>query len=393
MARAAQPHRLLRRVSGAVSAAMILSSAVSAVAGSSAHAPLVAPSNVLASADVGAIDVSWSFPDVSGTTFHVTSTPSGKSCVVVGRSRCSISVTDVTPWRFSVRAQRGSSHSAPSSLTNVVPTHFVIVLSGQSNAEGARSYAVDPLTHINYFDAPYASGADSADQLTWLAWPKPEMSAPPSSDPVPLNTPQLLSGVGIFGTEIGLARQLYNDIHETLTVIKATYPGTALAHEWRPSAHGGLFEQMREFVRSTMSNDAAHGQLDVLQSFIWFQGESDALLHNAHYQRQLVQLISAVRHRLALDRVAPIVIAKESILQRELYEQSHHGCAKDNCARAIEGNTIIRGADVWASNHLSHVIVVDSAGLARTQSSKFMHLSNVGELQLGATIARRLEAL
>jgi hypothetical protein len=392
MDRASSSQRIRRGALSALGLAMSLSLTVSALASSTVHSTLDAPSNVVASAGVGVLSISWNYPDVSTTTFTVTSSPPGKKCVVVATTSCSIEVTDTTPWRFSVRAQRGSARSAASSLSDVVTTHPVIVLAGQSNAEGARSYDVDPLSHVNYFAAPYVTAADSADRLTWLAWPKPQMAPPPSSEPVALDTPQLLSGVAVFGTEIGLGRQLYADTNTAVTIIKATYPGTALAHQWRPSSHGALFDQMCAFVHSVMSSDAAHGRFDVLESFIWFQGESDALLHNGHYQKELGQLVTAIRHRMSIDASAPIVIAKESILQREQYDQSHHGCAKDNCARAIDGNKIIRRADVWAGNHLAHVIVVDSAGLDRTPSSNFLHLSNVGELQLGATIARRLES-
>ncbi len=380
------PHS--RRLVGTFVGAVLLAFAVPMSAGASNPAP----SEVIASAGVGTLNVSWSASSVVGTTFIVSSSPTGKGCTVVAVTHCSIVVTDTTPWQFRVRAKVGPAKSAPSALSAPVPTHLVVVLAGQSNAEGARSYVVDPVTKINYFATPFASAADTLDRLTWLAWPKPDMLAPPSSDPVPLTTPQILSGVAVFGTEIGLARQLYADTKQTVTVIKATYPGTALSGEWKPTRTNGLYQQMRDFALATMSNDAAHGQFDVLASYVWFQGESDALLHNTHYRSELAILLHSLRHDLPLNATAPIVVAKESILEREQYEQVHGGCAKDNCSHAIEGNTIIRGADDWAGHHLAHIIVVDSAGLDRTISSRYLHLSNVGELVLGAKIARRIEA-
>jgi hypothetical protein len=356
-----------------------------------ASAAVAAPSNVTASAAYGALQVSWSDAQVAKTTFVVSSTPAGKGCKVTGATSCTIPVSDLTPWQFTVTATHDGATSAPSAPSAVVPAHLVIVLAGQSNAEGARSYVVDPVTHVNYFDAPYASTADTVDRLTWLPWPTGDMASPPSSDPVALNTPQLLSGTAIFGPEISLARTLYSYDPADITVIKATYPSTALANRWRPSQSNGLYVQMCNFVRATMSADAARGQFDALGSFIWFQGESDALLHNANYKNELVGFIHHVRHDLPLDEAATIVVAKESILQREIFEQSHHGCASDNCARALDGNTIIRNADDWVGHHLAHVVVVDSEGLDRTASSSYMHLSNVGELALGAKIAVRLE--
>ncbi len=357
-----------------------------------ANATVATPQNVTASAALGALTISWSDDHVANTTFVVTSTPKGKSCTVIALTECSIEVTDRTAWRFSVVAKSAGVRSAPSALSAPVATHLVIVLAGQSNAEGARSYVVDPTTHVNYFDAPFATNADTIDQITWLAWPKPEMAPPPSSEPVALTTPQLLSGTAIFGPEISLARTLYADTSDAVTIVKATYPSTSLAHQWRPSSANGLYHQMANFVRATMASDAARGQFDVLGSVVWFQGESDALLHNAKYQSELVALVHDLRRDLPLSPAAPLVLTKESIIEHEQYEQSHHGCASDNCARAIDGNTLIRHADEWVGHHLAHVVIVDSEGLDRSAISNYLHLSNVGELALGTKIARRLEA-
>ena len=75
------------------------------------------------------------------------------------------------PYTFTVVAtESGLARSAPSPATAPLAPRLVLVVAGQSNADGFGSYRVDPVTKTNYLAAPYLNGADAHDLLTWLPW-------------------------------------------------------------------------------------------------------------------------------------------------------------------------------------------------------------------------------
>ena len=389
--------RPLRLATALLVAAATAASALVAATPSGAATPS-APASVTAAPKYGGIQVSWSKVPGRSVTYTVSSTPAGKGCVTTAKS-CFISVTDSTPWQFSVTATSTAGTSSPSAQTSHYRHRVVLVLAGQSNATGWQSFSPDPVTDVNYLSAPYANGADSQDLITWAPW---DVRKSGSSFPVALDTLQNRSTAkkpeGIFGPEIGLARKLWADQGLPATVIKAAYPGSWMG-SWDPStptlgipAGTGLFPGMVMLVTKTMRADASRGQLDTIGAFYWYQGESDSVGLNSAgaYQANLTNLISAVRSALPLDASAPVALAEEDMAPSWNAERST--LTDQQYATYMQGNADVRAADVAVASTVPHVVVIDTAGLARV-APNYVHLSNVAELSLGQALASATEHL
>ena len=354
------------------------------------------PTNVTAKPGVAKVTISWDSPHMTGVTYTITSVPAGKSCVVVGLARCTIPVARSTPWQYQVTASIGLQRSAASSLTPVVPHRTLVVLAGQSNATGSRSYAVNPRTGVNYLAAPYANGADATSTISWMPWGVYPVKGHMKGGQVALDTPQLwIVSTGkpdqIFGPEIGWARQIWADIGQPVSVIKAASPGSPISR-WRPSTPGGIFSRMMAKIRSTMAADARHGQLDTVGAVAWYQGESDAVSPTmaAHYQAKLRTFIRGLRSHLPANPTIPIVLVKESLASLLSSWKASGSCGKI-CPAVAAGDAKVRAADDWAAANLTHVVEVDTLGLPRFRGA--IHLTNTSELAIGREIGTASDRL
>ncbi len=270
---------------------------------------------------------------------------------------------------------------------------ILLIVAGQSNALGLGSYAVDPTTGVDYLTHPYANDADKHDKIIWPAGWLDKMN---TTRPSRLDRPQMCAKCGtstpdqVFGPEIGLARQIWIDTKTAVTIVKTGWAVTTLAVDWNPSASGGIFSQMFSEVHNVIASDAAHGQIDTIGAFYWYQGENDAIdpSYYPKYRTNLANFISAVRAHLPMGN-APVAIAKESIAAAIAIEESGGTCSI--CAQQRAGDAAVRAADDWAAANIPNVVEVDTLGLPRTGTGLLIHLSNVGELTLGATLARVTE--
>jgi hypothetical protein len=371
-----------------VPALAVTAATLAAPAASAALAPLTGVSRTL---NAGAVTVKWTKLLARGFTYTVTSTPPGKGCVVVDATACRIVVEDSTPYQFSVTATNGTDTTAPSALTAPYRTRTVLIVAGQSNAQGLNSFVVDPVTKVNYFAAPYTNGADTHDQIAWRQSPiKRQQPIPVGLDSAQLTAANILgtSYVSIFGSEIGLARQVWADRGRPVTVGKFTFSATTLAVDWNPATVGDDYAVTITGVRSLLLHDAGLGQLDVIGGFYWYQGESDAVVSQDYtaYQANLHGFITSVRAALPMNAAAPFVIAKESIAAWITSQQQTGQCPADNCASYVAGDDAVRAADDWAVANLANVKEVDTLGVARISDE--LHVSNVGELQLGEELAK-----
>lgn len=375
---------------------------MASITGASAGAAGVAKApkkvtGVSASPGVGTITISWKLDAGSGVTYTVSSTPVGKGCEVIDLASCTVPATTSTPWRFTVTASDALGTSTPSAPTRGVPHRILLVVTGQSNALGATSFPIDPTTGIDYLARPYRNEADTRSLITWPGWWE---LAPPvtPSGLVPLDTPQYLNlstpPVQIFGPELGLARQIWSDTRQAVTIDKVVFSNSSVV-QWSPNSPSCIYAGMIWIVKQTMARDATAGQLDTIGAFYWYQGESDAgdpTLYPS-YQANLTAFIADVRSDLPTDATAPVVLSKMSISQLISYEIATGICASPGCASLISGDTAVRAADDWAAANLSHVLTVDTLGLPRTKASAYIHLPNVGELQLGQKLAAASEHL
>ncbi len=368
-----------------------------APASATTHAPLAVPTGVGLTVGPSTVTVSWTVDPVARVTYVATSDPTGLTCRVVGKASCSIPDTSLTPYTFSVVASKnGYASSAPSTPTTAVRTRLVLVVAGQSNAVGCDSYATDPTTGIDYLAPPYTDGADTHDLLTWTPW---SIEQGAGATPTSLDSPQVAIGcvaAPIFGPEIGIARQLWADTGQEVTIVKAAYDGTTLAVDWSPTGSGalplGLFPATVTDVSGTMAADAAHGQLDVLGGFYWYQGESDAESPSTAraYRANLRRFIVALRRDLPFAPTAPVVLAKEDISDWADALGASGADTPAQVAALLAGNDEVRSADDWAAAHLPDVVEVDTRGLPRPA---YLHLSDTSELTLGEELASASEPL
>ncbi len=362
--------------------------------------PLETPSGVAVTPVVGGVVVSWLPEPDTHVHLTVTSTPPGLTCTVVDRTSCTLSDRVSTPYSFSVAAQRhGLAPPPPSAPTVPLAPNLVLVVAGQSNATGIESFAVDPVTGVDYLAPPYTDGADAADLLTWEPW---QVLPAPATTPVPLDAPQVSTADGapaVFGPEIGLARQLWADTGRTATIVKAACPGSLLAQDWLPTGTSvdpctGLFASTVDTVTGVMAADAAAGTFDVLGAVYWYQGESDASVPDdaRHYRGNLRTLIRDLRSSLPLAPTAPVVLAKEDISADIAYEQGIGAISAAAAAGLTTGNEEVRAADDWVAADVPGVVEVDTSGLPRVGPDD-LHLSDVGELTLGQELAVASEPL
>ena len=249
---------------------------------------------------------------------------------------------------------------------------LLVVVAGQSNAIGLGSYAVDPTFGVDFMAPPFANGADVTDTIVWS---ESQGASRLQTQPVPIGTPQLnAAGSQIFGPEVELARTLQAYTTEPITIVKAAYASTTLQRSWSPTRPNGAFSAMVALVKGAEAADSARGYSDTIGAFYWYQGETDALTpgYGALYQANLADLVAAVRSTLPMPSPAPFVIAKEDV--------------SDVCGLACTGNLEVRAADDWAAATLPDVDEVDTAALARNESTP-IHLSDQGEMGLGFLLA------
>ena len=392
--------RTSRFVSVVVAGSLALTLGVASASGAANKKPAptapITPASVSVTPQLGGVKVTWTKSSASGVTYTVTSTPSGKTCVTTA-TNCFIPVTDSTPWQFSVAAANAIGTSAPSAPTARYSHRVILVVAGQSNANGWESYATDPTTGTNYMSSPYTNGADTHDLITWAPWRVlPSGSSMPTSLDSPQNRGTARVPVDIFGPEIGLARQLWTDKQLPVTVVKAAYPGTFLDGNWTPSTPKlslptatGLFPGMVALVKQTMTNDAKYGQLDTIGGFYWYQGEADSAwsVTAPLYQANLTAFIGALRADLPMAPNAPVALVKEDMTS--WWNAMESSITPAAYASDMAGNAEVRAADDAVAASLPNVVTVDSAGLSRTNG--LIHLTNTSQLTVGQNLALATE--
>ena len=362
-----------------------VSGVLGATAGASASRPS-APRQVRETPHVGSITITWRPPATAGSGpvggYVVRSEPRGRTCATTSTSCTVHGILDRTPWRFSVTAWSRVGAGAPSAWTTALRSVVVVVVAGQSNATGAESYVVSPSTHRSIFDRHLP-----ADSKVGLSFWGPYYF-PAGIPPQPLDYPQINSSehsVVTFGPEIGLARGLWADGARHLLVEKVVANGTSLAVNWRP--HGSLFDILVKRTRTLLAWAASKGWSPSIGGIYWVQGEADSLraTQAAAYRVHLAAFIAAVRSTLPCDRRTPFVLAETTVGPWVRYREHHGGCGKVTCDHLLAYNATVRAAQVAIARSVRDVYISDTAPLPRT--SVQLHLSWVGELELGAAFA------
>ena len=198
---------------------------------------------------------------------------------------------------------------ANTGLKNAIPYGFgkearVIILAGQSNAEGFSQLAylkktTTPEQYARYekgFDNVYVNDFTTAEEK-WGGFVRCKAGE---------RAPD-----GFFGPELGLAErlsELYPD--ETFFIIKFAWGGTDLANLWRAPSSGGeigqLYSGLIEHVAKSIEFLTLKNYDVKIEAMCWMQGESDAedIARAAEYESNLAHFVSDVRAALA-DHAAP----------------------------------------------------------------------------------------
>jgi hypothetical protein len=260
------------------------------------------------------------------------------------------------------------------------PPLDILVLAGQSNALGYQSYVVDPTTHKNVFSESHSA----ADKKVLLMWNESGVRTSGPA-PVPLDTPQVLSGAPspVFGPEVGLARALYSDGHHHLLIVKVAFSGSSLAVNWQLGTPD--FEALVTTVQQAEGWASSHGWSPSIGALYWMQGETDAMsqVDASSYRSNLTAFLANVRTQLDLQSATPIVVGEIDLHDYIEFESLHHDCTTATCSSEKRWNAQVMGAErVMAAKE---VFVTSTSKLPRFHD--FLHLTNGAELVLGRAFA------
>lgn len=261
------------------------------------------------------------------------------------------------------------------------PRHLrIIVLAGQSNAEGYESYA-------RASDGARLLGTTTADASVAFTF-RGDYTKDVSVPPVALDHPQVIQRTGrqVFGPEIGMARYLWtHDDHHHIAVVKVVHAASSLA-SWMPGHR--LLKALTKQVSSLERWEGAHGVTATVAAIVWMQGETESLGTAAptSYRAQLQRFLPELRLAVGATRTTPVVVVETSTSAYVGLEEwtTDDKCVPTSCANLYAWNTMVRAAQAAQASRAGHVFVVDSATYPR--ASIQLHLNATGELELGSAI-------
>lgn len=127
---------------------------------------------------------------------------------------------------------------------------------------------------------------------------------------------------GTFGPELSFGSTLATGLPgKHVALIKYAEGGTNLRADWNPDKKGSLYEKFIAFTRQSLKGLKDRGDTYEIRGMIWHQGESDASLPAAEYQKMLTEFIVRVRTDLAIKDL-PFVIG-------EVYDNDKRDAVRD----------------------------------------------------------------
>jgi hypothetical protein len=278
-------------------------------------------------------------------------------------------------------------------------TVTLIVLAGQSNAEGSGSFAgkesdaFDPNASywvpaaadnavlfsfqennrgINFNGVPDITSGSSPTFRTGLIG---QTQVPPNDNPN--RFPDVF-----IGPEVGIARSLYDPVSSPhVAIVKVAYGGTQIA-SWQKGHSSGLFNMLKSRVAAAKAELQAKGFTDVsVDGFFWQQGESDSSASNAAaYQSRLQTLINDFRADIGTSNTKVVLGGiLNSIANASTINAAMQVVADSNPNPTIDSDP----NTVWFStNDLS---------LANTADG--IHFSYAGALEMGTRFANDFKLL
>lgn len=99
-----------------------------------------------------------------------------------------------------------------------------------------------------------------------------------------------------FGPEVSFGRGMADHLKgKKVALIKFAEGGTSLAKDWNPDAKDRLYPAFLDFTRKSLKELKDKGHAPALRGMIWHQGESDAALTAAEYEKLLTAFVGRVR--------------------------------------------------------------------------------------------------
>lgn len=247
----------------------------------------------------------------------------------------------------------------------------VFIVAGQSNADGRGPAAklTGPLAkwarpqddvHIAYSCSSLRGPALSSNGFQPL---RPGWSvAPGKARPTELPS-------GTFGPEVSFGRGMADRLKgKHVRLIKFAEGGTSLAKNWNPDLKTGLYPPFLDFARKSLKDLARDGHTATVRGMIWHQGESDAELPAAEYEKQLTAFIGRVRTDLGVPAM-PFGV----------------GEVIDNGKRDA-----VRAAQKATAEKVPGAFLVSAAGL--TSSDGGTHFDAPSQIELGERFAAGMAA-
>lgn len=225
----------------------------------------------------------------------------------------------------------------------------VVVVAGQSNAEGSNSFVANmpegeklgqhPADDQSYIWWRAADGAAPANATEFFqaltnpgynpaGWISSESTDPNMEGLVKisdLDQPTPVGQKGLFGPEVGIVRELYDQGRRNIIVLKVSYGFQALAisnsqfipYDWYPDIPGQpqrnksytnltqAYGELKNFITS-------RGDTYKVSGIFWLQGETDSLDsgYTAAYKTNLDLLVNRLKTDLELDPAGHIVLRK-----------------------------------------------------------------------------------
>jgi len=183
--------------------------------------------------------------------------------------------------------------------TQVRADHYeVFIVSGQSNCDGrgAATALTGPLEKwakpqddviIAYSCSKLRGPVLGSDGFKPL---QPGWSVAPGK-----NKPKAVPS-GTFGPEVSFGRDMADHMKgKKVALIKYAEGGTSLQKDWNPEVKDRLYPAFLEFTRKSLKELKEKGHTYTIRGMIWHQGEGDASLTAAEYQKMLTAFIARVR--------------------------------------------------------------------------------------------------
>ncbi len=180
--------------------------------------------------------------------------------------------------------------------------HYEIFLvAGQSNCDG-RGHAKDLTGPLATWAKPqvdvtiaYSCSSLRGPVLTSKGFKplQPGWSVAPGK-----NRPAKLPS-STFGPEVAFGRGIADHLKgKNVALIKFAEGGTSLAKDWNPEAKDRLYAACLVFTRKSLQDLKDKNHTYTLRGMIWHQGESDAGLTAAEYEKLLTSFIGRLRKDL-----------------------------------------------------------------------------------------------